>query len=79
MMYAILNMGLGSREFLARCTTGFDELKAHALRPEHSPERVAAITGISAETIVRLARRYAMAGRAATAKQSEGWGRQPSD
>ncbi len=74
MMYAILNMGLEDREYLARCTTGFDELKAHALRPEHSPERVAAITGISAETIVRLARRYAMAGRAATAKQSEGTG-----
>ncbi len=27
--------------------TGFDELKAHALRPEHSPEKVAAVTGIS--------------------------------
>ena len=56
MMHVILNMGLEDREYVARCTTGFDELKAHALRPEHSPERVAAITGISAETIVRLAR-----------------------
>ncbi len=74
MMYAILNMGLEDREYVARCTMGFEELKAHALRPEHSPERVAAITGISAETIVRLARQYAMAGRATAVKQAEGAG-----
>src|SRR6202522_3717350 len=64
MMHVIVSMGLEDREYIARCTMGFDELKTHALRPEHSPERVAAITGISAETIVRLARQYAMAGRA---------------
>jgi anaerobic selenocysteine-containing dehydrogenase len=74
MMYVILNMGLEDREYVAQCTTGFDELKAHALRPQNSPERVAAITGISAETIVRLARQYAMAGRAASAKQPESVG-----
>jgi anaerobic selenocysteine-containing dehydrogenase len=63
LMYVILNMGLEDREYIERCTTGFAELKAHALKPEHSPERVAAVTGISAETIVRLARTYAVAGR----------------
>jgi anaerobic selenocysteine-containing dehydrogenase len=63
MMHVILGMGLEDREYIARCTTGFDELKAHALRSEYSPEKVAAATGISAETIARLARAYAIAGR----------------
>src|SRR5271170_4860614 len=65
LMHVILSMGLEDREYVARCTTGFDELKAYAMRPEHSPETVAAITGISPEAIVRLARTYAMAGRTA--------------
>ncbi|MGD0443199.1 MAG: molybdopterin-dependent oxidoreductase [Edaphobacter sp.] len=63
MMHVILSMGLEDRAYVARCTNGFDELKAHALRSEYSPEKVAAITGISAETIMRLARDYATAGR----------------
>ena len=66
MMHVILSMGLEDREYIARCTTGFDELKAHALRPEYSVENVAAATGISAEVIVRLARAYASAGRSST-------------
>jgi anaerobic selenocysteine-containing dehydrogenase len=65
MMHVILSMGLEDREYIAQCTTGFDELKAYALRPEHSPENVAAATGISPQAIVRLARTYATAGRAA--------------
>src|SRR5215469_10445685 len=64
MMHAIFSMGLEDREYIAECTTGIDELKAHALRPEYSPENVAAATGISSEAIERLARDYAMAGRA---------------
>ena len=63
MMHVILSMGLEDCEYIARCTTGFDELKAHALRPEYSPEKVAMATGISAGTITQLARAYAMAGR----------------
>ena len=63
MMHVILETGLEDREYVARCTTGFEELRAHALKAEHAPERVAAITGISAETIVWLARAYATAGR----------------
>jgi len=64
MMHVILSMGLEDREYVARCTTGFDELRTHALRSEYSLEKIAAATGISAETIVRLARAYATAGRA---------------
>jgi anaerobic selenocysteine-containing dehydrogenase len=63
MMQVIFKMGLEDSEYIARCTTGFDELEAHALRPECSPDNVAAVTGISADAIVRLARDYAMAGR----------------
>jgi anaerobic selenocysteine-containing dehydrogenase len=63
MMHVILTMGLEDREYVERCTTGFDELKAQVLRPEHTPERIAAITGISAEQIESLARSYATAGR----------------
>jgi anaerobic selenocysteine-containing dehydrogenase len=63
MMHAIFTMGLEDAEYITRCTTGFDELKAHALRPEYSADNVAAATGISSETVVRLARAYTMAGR----------------
>ena len=63
MMHVILSMGLEDHEYVERCTDGFKELKAHALRPENSPERVAAATGICAEAIVRLSREYAAAGR----------------
>jgi anaerobic selenocysteine-containing dehydrogenase len=63
MMHVILSEGLEDREYIARCTTGFEELKAHALGSEYSPEKVAAATGISPEAIVRLARAYATAGR----------------
>jgi anaerobic selenocysteine-containing dehydrogenase len=59
MMHVILSMGLEDAEYIARCTHGIDELRAEALKPEHSPEKVARITGISPETIVTLARAYA--------------------
>jgi anaerobic selenocysteine-containing dehydrogenase len=63
MMHVILSAGLEDSEYVERCTTGFEELKAHALKAEHTPERVAAITGIPTGTIVWLARAYALAGR----------------
>jgi len=63
LMHVILREGLEDREYIDRCTRGFAELKAHALKAEHSPEPVAKVTGIAAETIVRLARAYAGAGR----------------
>jgi anaerobic selenocysteine-containing dehydrogenase len=74
MMHAIFSMGLEDSEYIARCTTGFDELKAHALSSEYSLERVAAATGISSDTIVRLARAYALAGRKISTNQAEGSG-----
>ncbi len=63
MMHVLFREGLADREYLAACTNGADELCAHALRPEHSPEQAAGPTGIPAETIVRLARAYGDAAR----------------
>jgi anaerobic selenocysteine-containing dehydrogenase len=74
MMHVVLSAGLEDREYVARCTTGFEELRAHALRPEHAPEKVATITGIPAETIARLARAYATAGRGRNDGISHGLG-----
>ncbi len=66
LMHVILREGLEDRPYLAEATIGFEELRAHAMLPEHAPERVAAVTGIAAKTIVALARGYAMAGRNGT-------------
>jgi anaerobic selenocysteine-containing dehydrogenase len=63
MMHVIFRDGLEDAACLAECTVGADELRAHALREEHSPQRAAAVTGIAAETIERLAHAYAAAGR----------------
>lgn len=59
LMHVILSEGLEDRAYIAANTLGFAELRVHALRAEHAPAAVAAITGIPAETIVRLARAYA--------------------
>jgi anaerobic selenocysteine-containing dehydrogenase len=63
MMHVIFREGLEDREYLAECTTGAEELRAHVLLAEHSPARAAEITGIDAGTIELLARAYAAAGR----------------
>jgi anaerobic selenocysteine-containing dehydrogenase len=63
MMHVILRDGLEDRAYVDACTTGFPELRAHALRPEHAPERAAEVTGIAADVIEKLARAYALAGR----------------
>ncbi|MGA1982162.1 MAG: molybdopterin-dependent oxidoreductase [Acidobacteriaceae bacterium] len=63
MMRVIFREGLEDREYMAACTVGGAELRMHALRDEHRPERAAAVTGIAAERIVALARAYGMAGR----------------
>ena len=67
-MHVILSLGLEDGEYIAACTTGFDELRTHALRPEHAPERVAAVTGIAADAIVRLGTAYGRAGRGSSGK-----------
>ena len=59
MMHVILSEGLEDRDYVAATTHGFDALRQHALKPGHSPEAAARITGIDADTIVRLARAYA--------------------
>jgi anaerobic selenocysteine-containing dehydrogenase len=63
MMHVIFRESLEDREYLEACTTGAAELRKHALREEHAPERAAEVTGIAAERIEALARAYAMAGR----------------
>ena len=66
MMHVIFRDHLEDREYMAACTHGGDALRTHALQPEHSPAAAAVITGIAAETIERLARDYAAAGRGTT-------------
>jgi len=63
MMHVLFRDGLEDREYMEECTNGGAALRAHALKPEHSPERAAEITGIAAETIEALARAYGQAGK----------------
>ncbi len=63
MMQVIFAEGLEDAAYMAECTAGGAELRVHALKPEHAPERAAEVTGIAAEKIVALAREYARAGR----------------
>ncbi|HYC51359.1 MAG TPA: molybdopterin oxidoreductase family protein [Gemmatimonadaceae bacterium] len=62
LMQVIFARGAEDRAFLADHCLGEKELRARAA--EYPPERVAAITGLSAEVVVELAERYA-ASRAA--------------
>ena len=57
MMHVIFAEGLEDKDYLDRYTVGADALRQRA--KEYSPARVAAICGIEAETIIRLARVYA--------------------
>jgi anaerobic selenocysteine-containing dehydrogenase len=56
MMHVLIREGLTDTAFLAEHTSGFDELAAEAVL--YTPERVAEITGVPAEDVVRLAREY---------------------
>jgi len=58
LMHVLFSEGLEDRAYFAEYTHGSDALRAHALKPEHAPERVAAITGLNPERIVALAREY---------------------
>ena len=62
-MHVLFRDGYEDRSYLAECTSGWEELRQYSLKPEHSPERAAEVTGIAAETIERLARAYGSAGR----------------
>ena len=59
LMHAVIDAGLVDEEFVHSRTTGYDELKKH-LEP-YSPEKMAPICGIDAETIREVARIYASA------------------
>ncbi|MFC1861592.1 molybdopterin-dependent oxidoreductase [Chloroflexota bacterium] len=57
MMNVIINENLYDKNFVAKWTVGFDKLKAHI--QAYSPEKVAEITWVPAETIRQIARMYA--------------------
>ncbi len=57
LMHVIIGEGLHDADYVARHTLGFDELRT--LVAGYPPDRVAAFTGIPAETVVALAREYA--------------------
>jgi anaerobic selenocysteine-containing dehydrogenase len=56
LMHVLIAEGLCDGEYLARHTTGFEELKERV--SEYTPERVSDLTGLAAADIVTLAREY---------------------
>jgi anaerobic selenocysteine-containing dehydrogenase len=78
MMHVIVAEGLHDREFVARHTLGFEPLATHLAR--HTPEWAAEVTGVAADRIRALARRYAttspamiLVGGSSMHKGSNGW------
>jgi anaerobic selenocysteine-containing dehydrogenase len=78
MMHVIITEGLWDRDFVERHTVGFAELAAHVGR--HSPAWAAGVTGVAADRIVALARRYAttrpamiLVGGSSMHKGANGW------
>jgi anaerobic selenocysteine-containing dehydrogenase len=63
MMHVLFRDGHADDGYLRDCTSGWEELRDHALLAEHTPQRAAEITGIAAETIERLALAYGLAGK----------------
>ena len=57
LMHVIIGEKLYDADYVASCTLGFDQLRHRAT--QYPPDRVAAITGISSEDVLRLAREYA--------------------
>jgi anaerobic selenocysteine-containing dehydrogenase len=72
-MHVLARDGLVNREYLARETLGFDRLEREVL-PRFSPDRVAAITGVSPSDLERLAHLYGRA-RAPFIRLGEGMSR----
>ncbi len=56
-MNVIISEGLEDRDYIERHTHGFDQLREHVR--EYTPERAAAICGVSAGEIIEFAREYA--------------------
>jgi len=63
LMHVLFREGLEDRAYLEACVERWRDLRAKALQAEHAPDYAAAITGIPAGTIERLARAYGEAGR----------------
>ncbi len=63
MMHVLFRDGLYDASYLNACVGDWRELRTHALLPEHAPAQTAAVTGLSAATVERLARSYGQAGR----------------
>lgn len=59
MMHVLFERGLEDTDYIARYTTGIEQLRERAR--EYAPDHVSRITGIPAETIVSLAERYGRA------------------
>jgi anaerobic selenocysteine-containing dehydrogenase len=57
MLHVIIQEGLHDAEYVERYTEGFEALREKVR--EFPPERVAGLTGIAADDVVRLAREYA--------------------
>jgi anaerobic selenocysteine-containing dehydrogenase len=56
MMHVLMREGLCDRDYVERWTHGFEALRERAA--EYPPERVAALTGMAAADVERLAREY---------------------
>ncbi len=61
-MHVLFRDGFADEEYLRACANGWEELREHALQPEHAPARAAAVTGLAEHTIEGLARAYGLAG-----------------
>jgi len=57
MMHVIIRDGLVDQDYVSKYTVGYDELAQRAA--EYTPAKVAEITGLPAEDVVKLARDYA--------------------
>ena len=78
MMHVIIREELGDRAFIAQHTVGFEQLARHVAR--YSPEWGASVTGLAADAISALARRYAgtkpamiLVGGSSMHKGANGW------
>lgn len=60
--HVIVHEAMHHTAFLARATEGFEALRAHLVA--YSPEAMAPVTGVDADTVRRVARMYARADRA---------------
>lgn len=63
LMHVLFRDGYADEGYLQACAHGWEELREHALKPEHAPCVAAATTGLAADAIEALARAYGQAGR----------------